>query len=585
MKINYEKMLTEYMWANGSLTSVARGKRFLDWLLLKLYNRTETELDNDDIEDGVLYCDGANDYGIDCAFVDGDVLYLIQGKYRNTHSYANVYHFLTQIEDFLKLENGRSLRNKLVDVYDKMHSDDINEIKIHYLTDNYIDDEAQKRDYDTKAEELSDKYSAATGKNLTLQIIGYENFRNVHTGILFELSSEAKLAKHPLVLERYFQNRDNTTIVAEVALKNLARMVGEHKDYIFSSNIRNYKGLNKINKGIKESYEMNPKDFWYYNNGITIVCNDYELTDNISNISKVTITAPQIVNGCQTATTIYKAWKASSEEERKHNDGTILVKIIRDKQKNKRNNITKYTNSQTAVSGKDFFALDEFHKELKEKFEEFGYFYETQTNSAKVKTKKYNGHSQYNHLFDSKFLKYNVMSAKEVTQIYISAMLEIPAKAKNIGQFMPGGARYEQVYNEHTPYDPRYFILPYGTWYYLKNIFDLPENKALDKDKWNASLLLSTYTAFRIISKQYFDHNVHYLTEPFIQKCEEIITNESKFKNLVQTTYNVISDFYKDTSIKDIIADNLPKFLKNTIESNHKVKDILDSKIEDNINI
>ena len=42
------------------------------------------------------------------------------------------------------------------------------------------------------------------------------------------------------------------------------------------------------------------------------------------------IETPQIVNGCQTSSTIYSLWKNQTIEERNNQEGTILIKIIED---------------------------------------------------------------------------------------------------------------------------------------------------------------------------------------------------------------------------------------------------------------
>ena len=110
----------------------------------------------------------------------------------------------------------------------------------------------------------------------------------------------------------------------------------------------------------------------------------------------------------------------------------------------------------------DFFALDVFHKDLQKNFRDFGYFYEIQSNSSKSLTYKVSGNEMYNHLFDSKFLKRNAFTAKELTQTYIASLLKMPAKAKNIGQFMPGCEKYSSVFNENTQTNPRFYLLPYA---------------------------------------------------------------------------------------------------------------------------
>ncbi len=577
--VDYERIINDFMWEKGKLTTVEQGRRFLEGLLLKLFDRTETDLENNSLQDGVIFPDGAKDYGIDSAFVDGDILYLIQGKHRDKHSYTDVYSFIERLTDFFKLKDAKNIRDSLVDVYSTIYSEDINEIKIFYITNNYIENEYKEYNYKAKCDDFNEEFSQKLEKNVTLQIIGFEKFSSIRTGMLLELPKEVKKAKSKLNLARFFENRDKTTIVAEVSLKDLAKLVATHKNYIFASNIRDFKGYNSINKGIRATYEAHPKNFWYYNNGITIVCSEYEIVHG----SFVEIKAPQIVNGCQTATTIYNCWNASSPYDKENIDGTILVKIIQDSKSQKRKDITKYTNSQTAVTGKDFFALDVFHTELKKNFDNLGYFYEIQSNSAKWLTAKFPGNTKYNHLFDGKFLKKNALSAKELTQTYVATLLKMPAKAKNIGQFMPGCEKYEKVFNEKTPTDPKFYLLPYAVWYYLKNVYELPDNKIIDKDKWKTSLLFITYVFFNIINKKYNSNKHEYLSIEFINLCDDVITNSENFNQLVQITFDVMRDFYSDYTILQIIKDNLPRFLKSTIESNTTVQDILNLKIESRI--
>ena len=79
------------------------------------------------------------------------------------------------------------------------------------------------------------------------------------------------------------------------------------------------------------------------------------------------------------------------------NEGHLLIKVIRTRKsindsdkKELRDNITRYTNSQNAVKGLDFYALDEFQQQLKKRFKEYGYFYEIRRGSfiANLQLKK-----------------------------------------------------------------------------------------------------------------------------------------------------------------------------------------------------
>ncbi len=157
----------------------------------------------------------------------------------------------------------------------------------------------------------------------------------------------------------------------------------------------------------------------------------------------------------------------------------------------------------------------------------------------------------------------------------------MPAKARNIGQFMPGCDKYDDVFNENSPTNPKFYLLPFGCWYYFLKVFRLPENRIIDKDKWKNTLLIAVYTFFQLIEKAYFrDKGIKYISDEFIDKCEEKMTDKDSFRKLTFTTYNILKDFYNDSIIKEIIADNFPKFVKGTFEANSRVEEILDDKIE-----
>ena len=111
----------------------------------------------------------------------------------------------------------------------------------------------------------------------------------------------------------------------------------------------------------------------------------------------------------------------------------------------------------------------------------------------------------------------------------------------------------------------------------------IEKNNIIDKDKWSASLLYITYVFFNVIDKKYNLENYEFISENFINLCDEKICNVDTFYKLVKTTYNIMRDFYNDYMIKKIIGDNLPKFLKASIETNTNVQEILMDKIKGNI--
>lgn len=43
---------------------------------------------------------------------------------------------------------------------------------------------------------------------------------------------------------------------------------------LFARNVRGFLGNTEINRGMEQTLRKEPEHFWYYNNGVTIVCDD-----------------------------------------------------------------------------------------------------------------------------------------------------------------------------------------------------------------------------------------------------------------------------------------------------------------------
>jgi len=143
---------------------------------------------------------------------------------------------------------------------------------------------------------------------------------------------------------------------------------------LFARNIRGYLGNTEINKGMKSTMESEPEYFWYYNNGITIVCDDAkQIKRGSSNIIKVT--NAQIINGQQTTRTLAMAPKNNAE---------VLVKLIeipRAEEIHKTQyhhligEIVSATNWQNAISQADLRSNDPEQVRIEKEFRKLSYFY------------------------------------------------------------------------------------------------------------------------------------------------------------------------------------------------------------------
>ena len=145
-------------------------------------------------------------------------------------------------------------------------------------------------------------------------------------------------------------------------LKNLYR---QHGATLFNYNIRGWLGENDINKKVRKTLEDEPEKFYFYNNGISAICTDYEpVLDQAENLSKINFKNFQIINGAQTTTTIGKF-----RDDSKLSKVRVLLKItktesLKKEKKGLNKNIIMFNNSQTVIKASDFRSNDEIQSFL-----------------------------------------------------------------------------------------------------------------------------------------------------------------------------------------------------------------------------
>lgn len=148
----------------------------------------------------------------------------------------------------------------------------------------------------------------------------------------------------------------------------------EIRDELFESNIRHYQGTVEVNNKIKSSIQtIGNNDFWWLNNGITIIA---EESSQIG--KKLSMENVQIVNGLQTSFSIFNNFQDISSDER-----SVLVKVIVNKNKETIDNIIASTNNQNPVSHTLLRATDEVQRKLELYFLNSGYFYDRRKNYYK----------------------------------------------------------------------------------------------------------------------------------------------------------------------------------------------------------
>lgn len=141
----------------------------------------------------------------------------------------------------------------------------------------------------------------------------------------------------------------------------------QYGNRLFAKNIRYYKGSTEVNQGIKEVLKNEPDKFFYYNNGIKVLCKKITKKAAYStdrNTGLFALEGVSLVNGAQTTGTIGALYAESPELL---SSACVYIQIIDLGEANEEQamQITKLSNTQNKIESKDFASLDPNQERLR----------------------------------------------------------------------------------------------------------------------------------------------------------------------------------------------------------------------------
>lgn len=344
----------------NNLDTKTKGKLFLKFYLNEIFQKTYN-IDADAIEQGIV--DNANDKGIDFITIDEDKVYIIQTKYK--------YKPLKEIPDFINLPESikTDLYKNTCNAELKAYFTEIKrkknlEYNLLFVTTEKVSNEEEEY-YASLVNNEHIQFSIIDSTKLRAE---YESIKtmgdNPPDRVSLNLGNED-------VLELNTISPNETILITQKGskLKGLYQN-SEYRERLFNLNIRQWLGKNTVNKGMIETLETAPDKFFYYNNGITAICEDYRW-DKEKQILECT--KFQVVNGAQTLTTI-----AKEPETIDLSNVKVLIKIVKadkytsgDKESSLAFNIVKNNNSQTVIKSIDFRSNDAIQIAIENKVKEY----------------------------------------------------------------------------------------------------------------------------------------------------------------------------------------------------------------------
>lgn len=175
----------------------------------------------------------------------------------------------------------------------------------------------------------------------------------------------------------HFSTKDESSVclvkVSDFARAVLSNKDGSLKTRILEPNVRDYQGkTNPVNEGIRATLSQKEysEDFWWLNNGVTILATRCSFSGD-----QVSIENPEIVNGLQTSHEVFN-WLTENRDTK--DERLILLRILKlpDDADVSRRNIIKATNSQTKVDEISLLSTEPVQQYIEDRLRFYDLFYD-----------------------------------------------------------------------------------------------------------------------------------------------------------------------------------------------------------------
>ncbi len=303
--------------------------------------------------------DGGQDNGLDAIYYDeaNRRLYLVQSKWIKSGigepENGDVKKFVAGIHDLFNMQFERfnakvrsvqsSLEQALADPNTRYEM-----VLVHTGTSALA--EPSRRDLDDLQKEMND-----TSEVVFTTVLNQGQLHN---------SLVASAAGEPINLvislkEWGHKPGPREAFYGQVSGDQIADWWGKYRTRLFSRNLRNMLGETEVNAEIRQTLEQNPSAFWYFNNGVTLICRRAQRAmagGTLRDLATFHCDDISIVNGAQTVGTIGKFGEVHAE---KCADALVSLRIIvRGEDIGFGDEVTKTNNRQNRIENRDFVALD-----------------------------------------------------------------------------------------------------------------------------------------------------------------------------------------------------------------------------------
>ena len=337
-----------------------------------------------------------------------------------------------------------------------------------------------------------------------------------------ELSIENKL------YNKKSKENEFPVIIFSTKGNNLSRIFDKYKNRIFNRNIRLDLGRSSINKEIENTIQTDPENFFYLNNGISIICTGYKFHKDC-----LIIYHPQIINGQQTIRSLHK----QPINSQKVNVLTRVIKVDK--------NIGKYedliskivcgTNRQNPINVSDLMSNHPKQVELWREFKRKGYLYIRKKQTKQSAKNNWKGVKPF-----------GIIKKEDLAQYLGATQLNNPSRVRTIGKTsLFKKEYYEKIFNHD---DIEHYVLHM----YLGQFIEQVARNTVDGIARNPRKKSQWWDARWVVMSIFWDRNYELLSnkrsrEKIIKAFKE---DDFQFKKSLGRILKKLFDYSNKTYIK-----------------------------------
>lgn len=466
-------------------------------------------------------------------------IFLIQSKFNSKWPTEVLKNFASYLSMFLlgdKLDMNENLKSKqdiLQRIWNKMAINSYVELNINICNIGNLNDIKDNKQFENSKNALIKSLNNIS--YLKLIKINERDLEFIKENVNKKpFLKEIKFIK---IEKDSFSKIDNDGYIILSNIYDYYSFITENKeiiDSIFEENVRDFQQNSSVNSNIERSLKEDTNlDFWWLNNGITIIAEDIGSDVN----SCIKIQNPQIVNGLQTSYSIYHYMNQIKEEERIKERRKILIKIIKLNNEEIAEKIIAASNTQNSMNYATLRANSPILKSLEYDFRAHDLFLERRKSFYKNRSQDKN----------------KIISTDFLAKYYVAVKKRNPSVAKNRTIiFFRDSENFNDIFQEKNKFEILSITLLADK--IVKNIKQIE----LNKKEWTDDEIkdIKIHFKYHLISMYYekykYDFNINNLTE------------------IINNMFNLISEYKNENNIKSLrklsTSIEFEKFMYNNLK-------------------